>query len=148
MKSGKTFHGIKGPTSLADIEGFDFIGAFYRLIDLFKSQTVPLPTSKLIHRMICLPSLYEIQNYKRLNIEGNISLSLLGKKITRNLSIDEQSFVKIALLHEENNIGSREISKMIEMIENTACAVNPEFVFEVEAARPSLHPPMCRQRSA
>ena len=28
MKSGKTFHGIKGPTSLASIEGFNFIGAF------------------------------------------------------------------------------------------------------------------------
>lgn len=25
MKSGKMFHGIKGPKSLADIEGFDFI---------------------------------------------------------------------------------------------------------------------------
>jgi len=49
-------------------------------IDLLKCQTVPLPTSKLIHRMISLPNLYEIQNYKRLNIEGDISLNLLGKK--------------------------------------------------------------------
>ncbi len=96
-------------------------------IDLLKSQTVPFPTSKLIHRMICLPNLYEIQNYKRLNIEGDISLSLLGKKkIMRNLSIDEQSFVETALL-QENNIGSGEISRMVEMIENTA--IYPRICF-------------------
>ena len=97
-------------------------------IELFESQSVPPNVSKLIRKMICLPNMYQFKNSKSRQIDGKVSLDLLGKQISRMLSLDEQSVVENTLLNFDE-IDDNERDKIVDLIENSPCSVFPRLNF-------------------
>lgn len=118
-------------------------------IELLKNQSVPYHISKFIGRMICLPNMYEFQTYTGLNIEGDISLSLLGNPVMRIFTLDEQTAIENALLLQPTkDISENERKRMIEMIENNCCAFYQRiFFFGMVVNLALLLQPMYDQKS-